>query len=152
MTERIPIEKGALLADLEVFKNAKALIIFAHGSGSSRLSSRNRFVAQALQKGGLATLLFDLLTEEEDRLYENRFDIPLLVKRLMMAYKWALLQKSVQGLPVGFFGASTGAAAALAARQGITPDALDVAHLQEHLRARGVPLQYADVGLRARAG
>jgi dienelactone hydrolase len=94
---------------------ARGLVLFAHGSGSSRLSPRNRFVARRLQVCGLATLLFDLLTEAEDRVYENRFDIDLLADRLRAATDWARRQPELIGLPLGYFGASTGAAAALMA-------------------------------------
>jgi dienelactone hydrolase len=94
---------------------ARGLVLFAHGSGSSRLSPRNRFVARHLQVCGLATLLFDLLTEAEDRVYENRFDIDLLADRLRAATDWARRQPELIGLPLGYFGASTGAAAALMA-------------------------------------
>ncbi len=95
------------------------LVIFAHGSGSSRLSPRNRRVAGALHDAGFATLLFDLLTEAEDRVFENRFDIELLTRRLVAAAEWAARQPALAELPRGYFGASTGAAAALkaAARQ-----------------------------------
>lgn len=93
------------------------LVIFAHGSGSSRFSSRNRFVADRLVDAGLATLLFDLLTAEEDQgdggNHPLRFDIPLLSQRLEGAIGWALHQTELNGLPMGLFGASTGAAAAI---------------------------------------
>ncbi|MEX1316195.1 MAG: alpha/beta family hydrolase [Synechococcaceae cyanobacterium] len=95
----------------------RGLVLFAHGSGSSRFSSRNRFVAQVLQQGGLATLLFDLLTAEEERRDRQdaalRFDIPLLSRRLVGAIDWAVRHPQLRGLPLGLFGASTGAAAAL---------------------------------------
>ena len=95
----------------------RGLVIFAHGSGSSRFSGRNRFVAHQLVQAGLATLLFDLLTAEEDRpatgSANSRFDIPLLSQRLEDAIHWAIRQPALQGLPVGLFGASTGAAAAI---------------------------------------
>ncbi|CAM4139486.1 alpha/beta hydrolase [Vreelandella rituensis] len=96
------------------------LVIFAHGSGSSRLSGRNNYVAQVLQDAGFATLLFDLLTEEEDRIFENRFDIDLLARRLIQASQWAARETLLSNLPQGYFGASTGAGAALkaAAQQG----------------------------------
>lgn len=112
---------------LAVPAGARGLVIFAHGSGSSRSSPRNRFVAEILQQGGLATLLFDLLTPDEERVdritRELRFDIGLLATRLAGAIDWALALPSVRGLPIGLFGASTGAAAALiaAARR---PDAV----------------------------
>ncbi|HYB03958.1 MAG TPA: alpha/beta fold hydrolase, partial [Nitrososphaerales archaeon] len=90
------------------------LVIFAHGSGSSRLSPRNRYVAQFLQNKGFATLLFDLLTEKEDQNYEMRFDIELLAKRLVDATNW-ISQNLNSKSAIGYFGASTGAAAALIA-------------------------------------
>ena len=91
------------------------LVVFAHGSGSSRLSPRNHFVAHTLHEAGFATLMFDLLTETEDRVYENRFDIDLLARRLVQASAWATGQPRLTGLAQGMFGASTGAAAALRA-------------------------------------
>ena len=94
---------------------AKGLIIFAHGSGSGRLSPRNKYVAEALRKSGLATLLLDLLTPEEEMRRGNVFDIPLLVKRLLLATAWAREQAETARLPIGYIGASTGAGAALAA-------------------------------------
>ncbi len=94
---------------------AGGLVIFAHGSGSSRLSPRNRFVAHRLQARGFATLLFDLLTQEEDRQYENRFEVGLLAERLHAATVWLRRLPPAAGLPLGYFGASTGAAAALVA-------------------------------------
>lgn len=98
----------------------EGLVVFAHGSGSSRLSPRNNFVARVLREAGLATLLFDLLTEEEDRVYETRFDIDLLAHRLVQSSEWVGQQAAIADLPRGYFGASTGAGAALkaAARQG----------------------------------
>jgi len=100
---------------LEKPKNAYALVVFAHGSGSSRLSPRNTFVAHALNDRGIATLLFDLLTSAEESNRANVFDIPLLADRLVDAVRWLDEQQSVANLPLGFFGASTGAAAALVA-------------------------------------
>ena len=94
---------------------ARGLVVFAHGSGSSRYSSRNQFVARQLREVGMATLLFDLLSEEEDRVYENRFDIDRLAERLVQASGWVAEQSELAGLPQGYFGASTGAAAALEA-------------------------------------
>ena len=100
-------------------EKAEGIVVFAHGSGSSRFSSRNRFVAEFLNRGGLATLLFDLLTAEEHRVdewtRELRFDIDLLTKRLVGAVDWLEARDEVADLPVGLFGASTGAAAALRA-------------------------------------
>ena len=95
----------------------RGLVIFAHGSGSSRFSRRNRFVADQLVEAGLATLLFDLLTAEEDQCDRGKdslcFDIPLLSQRLAAAIDWSLQQAALRGLSVGLFGASTGAAAAI---------------------------------------
>lgn len=96
------------------------IVLFAHGSGSSRLSPRNRFVAESLQRAGLATLLFDLLTEDEAAHRANVFDIAHLAERLDQAASWVGDSTVVQSLPLGFFGASTGAAAALAAASGLT--------------------------------
>jgi len=89
------------------------VVLFAHGSGSSRLSPRNNYVAAELRKAAIATLLIDLLTPGEDRLYENRFDIALLTARLGAATGWLRAQTDTAALPLGLFGASTGAAAAL---------------------------------------
>ncbi len=94
---------------------ARGIVVFAHGSGSSRLSPRNTFVAQALQRAGLTTLLFDLLTEQEATNRSNVFDIPLLADRLSQATTWLGTVAAARDLPIGFFGASTGAAAALMA-------------------------------------
>ena len=91
------------------------IVLFAHGSGSGRLSPRNNFVAQALRDNGLATLLFDLLTVEEARDRRNVFDIELLARRLLMATAWVRQGAETRDLPIGYFGASTGAAAALVA-------------------------------------
>ncbi|MEW5849306.1 MAG: alpha/beta family hydrolase [Myxococcota bacterium] len=105
--------------DLNVPPQAKGLVIFAHGSGSSRHSSRNKYVAAELNKGGLATLLLDLLTRDEERIdditRELRFNIPMLAERLGHAAEWASQYPKTRGLPVGFFGASTGGGAALIA-------------------------------------
>ncbi|MFZ5466906.1 MAG: dienelactone hydrolase family protein [Pseudomonadota bacterium] len=91
------------------------LVLFAHGSGSSRLSPRNTLVAAVLHEHGVATLMFDLLTAEEDRVYATRFDIALLSHRLLGATRWVRQQAQIGTLPLGYFGASTGAAAALIA-------------------------------------
>lgn len=112
---RIPAGKVVLEGDLLLPPSPTGLVIFAHGSGSSRHSSRNRFVATVLNRRGFATLLFDLLTEEEDRDPQKRFDIPLLAERLEAALAWARQEPSCHGLPMGLFGASTGAAAAIIA-------------------------------------
>jgi dienelactone hydrolase len=112
---KIPINSIKLDGILGIPKNAKGIVIFAHGSGSSRFSPRNNFVARELRKAGLATLLFDLLTEEEDLIYENRFNIKLLAERLITVTKWVKANDEIKNLKIGYFGASTGAAAALQA-------------------------------------
>lgn len=104
-----------LAGDLRVPANASGLVIFAHGSGSSRFSPRNRTVAESLNTLGMATLLFDLLTPAEEQDRSNVFDIPLLAGRLTDVVRWAKQQPELADLPVGLFGASTGAAAALVA-------------------------------------
>lgn len=104
-----------LAADLRVPAHPRGLVIFAHGSGSSRLSPRNQWVAEALVRAGYATLLFDLLTEDEAARRENVFDIDLLAQRLVDAIDWASARPECAGVPIGLFGASTGAAAALTA-------------------------------------
>ena len=112
--------EGAMLAgDLSIPTDARGIVVFAHGSGSSRHSPRNRFVADVLRAGGLATLLMDLLTEAEEaedvRTLALRFDIGLLAHRLVGATDWLAQQPDTSALPVGYFGASTGAGAALVA-------------------------------------
>jgi putative phosphoribosyl transferase len=106
-------------ADLAVPDNARGIVLFAHGSGSSRLSRRHRAVAAALQSNGIATLLVDLLTPDEEAqdivTREHRFDIDLLASRLVAATHWLVREPRTRILPVGYFGASTGAAAALIA-------------------------------------
>lgn len=111
----IPADSIALEGSLSIPEGAQGLVIFAHGSGSSRLSKRNNFVANFLCKAGLGTLLFDLLTEAEDEVYENRFDIPRLAQRLEKATFWIKKQPAIANFRIGYFGASTGAAAALVA-------------------------------------
>jgi putative phosphoribosyl transferase len=111
----IPSEAGLHEGDLEVPCEARGMVLFAHGSGSSRFSPRNRFIARRLQRAGFGTLLFDLLTETEDRIYPNRFDIALLTRRLLAATAWVAREDRLRHLPLGYFGASTGAAAALQA-------------------------------------
>jgi len=111
----IPIDSLTVEGSLTIPEGAKGVVIFAHGSGSSRLSPRNMFVAQVLNDSGLGTLLFDLLTREEDLIYENRFNIDLLATRLKMATLWLMAQPQAKGLKIGYFGSSTGAAAALIA-------------------------------------
>lgn len=108
-----------LEGNLGIPEGAKGIVLFAHGSGSSRFSPRNRFVAQMLREGGLATLLIDLLTSEEEaidmRTRHLRFDIGLLAERLSSATDWLLGQPETRDLNIGYFGSSTGAAAALVA-------------------------------------
>jgi pimeloyl-ACP methyl ester carboxylesterase len=119
--ELVRIQAGAvtLEGDLQVPDQATGLVLFAHGSGSSRHSPRNRFVAHELQAAGLATLLLDLLTPEEEAVDQHtghlRFDIGLLAERLVAATQWAAVDLATRSLPIGYFGASTGAAAALVA-------------------------------------
>ncbi len=112
---KIPVDSMKLDGILTIPKGAAALVIFAHGSGSSRLSPRNRSVAGVLLKAGMGTLLFDLLTAKEDEVYENRFDIPLLTGRLKAATLWVRGQPETARLQAGYFGASTGTAVALCA-------------------------------------
>jgi len=104
-----------LAGTLHVPAAASALVVFAHGSGSSRLSPRNMAVAEALNGQGMATLLFDLLTPDEEQNRANVFDIPLLAERLIAVVGWIDRQPELARLPLGLFGASTGAAAALVA-------------------------------------
>ena len=111
----IPVSSAILKGDLSIPDNAAGLVVFSHGSGSSRLSARNKLVAELIGKHNMATLLFDLLTEKEDKVYENRFNITLLVKRLIQATEWLVKQEPLKKLPVAYFGASTGAASALRA-------------------------------------
>jgi len=127
MTEiQIPAGRAVLSGDLTIPENAMALVLFAHGSGSSRHSPRNRFVARTLNRAGLGTLLFDLLTPEEEALdiytREHRFNISLLAKRLVHATKWARQQEETRDLRIGYFGSSTGGAAALVAAAELPQD------------------------------
>ncbi|MFO8007407.1 MAG: alpha/beta family hydrolase [Candidatus Brocadiia bacterium] len=114
---RIDAHGAELEGNLLVPEGAEGIVLFAHGSGSSRHSPRNKMVARHLRDRGLATLLFDLLTAEEDkvdrRTREHRFDIPLLAERLTGATDWLLDRPEAEGLSVGYFGSSTGSAAAL---------------------------------------
>lgn len=102
-----------LNGDLVLHKEAKGLVIFAHGSGSGRHSVRNKYVASVLRAHGLSTLLLDLLTEAESEWTDKRFDIDLLTQRLTLAENWLKQQDETKQLPIGYFGSSTGAAAAL---------------------------------------
>ena len=115
----IPAGRANLAGNLNIPVNATALVLFAHGSGSSRHSPRNQVVARTLNDAGLATLLFDLLTLEEEaidaRTAELRFNIKLLAERLVHATNWAKRQQQTRNLRIGYFGSSTGGAAALVA-------------------------------------
>lgn len=113
--ESIPAGQVHVEGKLELPVNVKSIVLFAHGSGSSRHSKRNTYVARVLQQNGIGTLLMDLLTPEEDANYHTRFDIPLLTHRLLAATSWIKNDPRTQHLPIGYFGASTGAAAALQA-------------------------------------
>jgi putative phosphoribosyl transferase len=119
VSEAVRIPDGAALldGDLHIPDNAIGLVIFAHGSGSSRFSSRNRQVAETLQRAGCATLLLDLLTRDEEQIdvltTQYRFDIPRLGRRVVAAADWARVHPPTRDLSIGYFGASTGAAAAL---------------------------------------
>jgi dienelactone hydrolase len=111
----IPVDSIKLEGTLGLPAKAQGVVLFAHGSGSSRHSPRNNFVAKVLRSGNLGTLLIDLLTEEEDETYQTRFDLELLTRRLAGATKWLMQQPQTKGLGIGYFGASTGSAAALEA-------------------------------------
>jgi pimeloyl-ACP methyl ester carboxylesterase len=116
---RIPCDHVMLDGLLHIPQHAKGIVIFAHGSGSSRLSPRNQFIAHQLQQIQFATLLFDLLTSDEEQhdsfTSQYRFDIPFLAHRLVTATRWVIQISGLNKLPVGYFGASTGGAAALVA-------------------------------------
>lgn len=118
-TVRVSADRVTLAGDLNVPEGSRGVVLFAHGSGSSRLSPRNRYVAAQLQEGGLATLLIDLLTLDEEavdaRTGHLRFDIGLLARRLVGATDWLLADPRTRHLRIGYFGASTGAGAALVA-------------------------------------
>lgn len=115
METDIRLSAVTLKGDLRIPNDAFGIVVFSHGSGSSRFSTRNTFVAELIQKQGMGSLLFDLLTEEEDQDYEKRFDIELLTQRLIEVTQWLQKNEKVKGLPIGYFGASTGAASALGA-------------------------------------
>jgi len=112
---RIPVALAHIEGVLALPQPAHAVVLFAHGSGSSRHSPRNNYVARVLRERGIGTLLMDLLTAAEDADYDTRFNIALLARRLMSATRWLQAQPGCRGLPLGYFGASTGAAAALLA-------------------------------------
>ena len=127
MTEvQIPAGRAVLSGNLTIPENAIALVLFAHGSGSSRHSPRNQFVARTINRAGLGTLLFDLLTPEEEALdiytREHRFNISLLAERLVQATSWAEQQAQTRDLRIGYFGSSTGGAAALVAAAELLQD------------------------------
>ena len=123
---QIQAGQAALSGNLHIPDEAAALVLFAHGSGSSRHSPRNQFVARTLNNAGLATLLFDLLTPEEEsidaRTAELRFNIGLLAERLVHAIKWAKQQEQTRDLRIGYFGSSTGGGAALVAAAAVPAD------------------------------
>jgi len=121
----IRVDGIQLKGNLRTAINTKGLIVFSHGSGSSRFSSRNNHVADLLLEDGYSSMLFDLLTWEEDLVYENRFDINLLTQRLIRVTELLMNYKDIAGLPIGYFGASTGAASALSAAD----------ELHEHIKA-----------------
>ena len=110
---RIPVDGVELEGALGIPPDAAGLVLFAHGSGSSRFSPRNNYVAGELRAAGLGTLLIDLLTRVEDQDYERRFDIALLTRRVVAVAHWLGQQRDTAALKLGLFGASTGAAAAL---------------------------------------
>jgi putative phosphoribosyl transferase len=123
---QIQAGRAVLSGNLTIPQNAAALVLFAHGSGSSRHSPRNQFVARTLSGAGLATFLFDLLMQDEEaidiRTREHRFNIGLLAERLVHATSWAKQQDETRDLPIGYFGSSTGGAAALVAAAQIPQD------------------------------
>jgi len=114
-TVKIPADSVELSGELVLPSSASGVVLFAHGSGSSRFSPRNTFVANVLQQQGIGTLLFDLLTRAEDQDYAMRFNIDLLTRRLLDATAWLQANPETKALHIGYFGASTGAAAALQA-------------------------------------
>lgn len=118
--KEVRIDPPGLFAFLGVPPSAKGVVLFAHGSGSGRTSPRNNFVAEHLRRAGIATLLLDLLTPAEEADRRNVFDIALLAARLEAATEWLGHRRDTQGLPIGYFGASTGAGAALLAAAGRT--------------------------------
>jgi len=111
----IDIGEISLKGNLRLADHPKGIILFSHGSGSSRLSIRNNYVASLLVEQGFSSLLFDLLSVKEDMIYESRFDIELLTERLVKVTKWVMKYEETKKMPIGYFGASTGAASALSA-------------------------------------
>lgn len=118
----IPVDSIKLRGVLTIPEGARAIVVFVHGSGSSYLSARNNFVADFLNQNGFATLLFDLLTQEEALVYEKRFDTALLTSRLISATDWIKNASDFKDLKICYFGASTGAAAALQAASFLKKD------------------------------
>ena len=118
----IPVDQVHIEGALALPANPVGIVLFAHGSGSSRHSPRNNHVARVLHAHSLGTLLLDLLTPEEDLDYSQRFDIPLLARRLLAATRWLQAQQQTAALPLAYFGASTGAAAALQAAAELGPE------------------------------
>jgi dienelactone hydrolase len=123
---KIAAGNASLEGSLIIPNLPKGIVLFVHGSGSSRLSPRNRYVAKIINQAGIATLLFDLLTKEEEEIDtetgEFRFDIPLLARRLLEATSWLKKDASTKKLQIGYFGSSTGAAAALIAAAELPDD------------------------------
>lgn len=111
----IPLQTGSIEGDLVIPSGSATLVLFSHGSGSSRFSSRNNYVASLLHQRGISTFLLDLLTPEEDKVYANRFNILLLTERLVLATENLLKHSVIAEMEMGYFGASTGAASALGA-------------------------------------
>lgn len=120
----IPVQGVRLGSELALPRNAKGAVLFSHGRGSGLLSARNRYVAHALQQKGLATLLVDLLTREEDAESEQPSDVTLLTQRLLSVTRWAMNYTPLAGLNIGLFGCSTGAASALKAAAKLGPGAV----------------------------
>jgi len=124
----ISIGDSSISGTLHVVSNSTSLVVFAHGSGSSRFSKRNQFVANFLNKSNISTFLFDLLTPEEDKIdevtREFRFDIPRLAERLVLVTNWLKSNEETKNVNIGYFGSSTGAAAALIASAQL-PDDID---------------------------
>lgn len=118
----IPVNGAIVEGILRIPYTPRGIVLFAHGSGSGRHSPRNNYVAGVLRRASIATLLFDLLTEEEDSIYENRFNIELLTERLLNATRWVQKYPDTKNLRLGYFGASTGTASALKAAARIGPD------------------------------
>jgi len=119
---QIPTEHYSLEGILQIPAQANRIVLFAHGTGSSRHSPRNQYVAQVLREAQIGTLLFDLLTNYEEEVYSTRFDIHLLTNRLLTATQWVREREDMKDFHIGYFGASTGAAAALCAAAELRTD------------------------------